>query len=365
MSKVKAYASGSGNEKRLLATTKPPPPLKSKSSRSAPPRGPRSEEIWSCVCPDATGIQPETSVKSSRVSPITRSTTGRRSPREVGRSPPPRRRPVRRHRRAPPPSPWPWTPALHRRSPPERRTSGRGAFRVPDPPARRQARRRPCPAQAGPRRRRRSPRASPPRAGRSGADPRCAASTLPPSPRRAATTRGASSPVHPGCAVAVWTAQEHARIALQGIRERADRLQCLAQRHEARLQLFARVAHTGCRLFDGRGRVAYRCRRGSDLRIVERPVDARRRGAKLVERPVERPVLRAQIGRHPIDRPEGLPQVREGVLRAVRQQRQPVQDLDRRLLHVLQRRRRRGDVVPGRLERQVRGRIAFGIEKIR
>src|SRR6184192_4091030 len=70
MSKVNAYASGSGNEKRLLATTKPPPPLKSKSSRSAPPRGPRSEEIWSCVCPDATGIQPETSAKSSRISPF-------------------------------------------------------------------------------------------------------------------------------------------------------------------------------------------------------------------------------------------------------------------------------------------------------
>src|SRR5206468_7404422 len=69
-SKVKAYASGSGNEKRLLATTKPPPPLKSKSSRRAPPRGPLSREMSSCACPDATGLQPERSVKSSRTSPF-------------------------------------------------------------------------------------------------------------------------------------------------------------------------------------------------------------------------------------------------------------------------------------------------------
>src|SRR5438552_7352693 len=69
-SKVKAYASGSGNEKRLRATTKPAPPLKSKSSRRAPPRGPRSREMSSCACPDATGVQPEMSVKSSRISPF-------------------------------------------------------------------------------------------------------------------------------------------------------------------------------------------------------------------------------------------------------------------------------------------------------
>src|SRR5881397_934580 len=69
-SKVKAYASGSGNEKRLRATTKPPPPLKSKSSRMASPRGPRSREMSSRACPDATGVQPERSAKSSRVSPF-------------------------------------------------------------------------------------------------------------------------------------------------------------------------------------------------------------------------------------------------------------------------------------------------------
>src|SRR5207244_9710159 len=58
-SKVKAYASGSENEKDLLATTKPPPPLKSKSSRRAPP----SRERSSRACPDATAVQPESSVK--------------------------------------------------------------------------------------------------------------------------------------------------------------------------------------------------------------------------------------------------------------------------------------------------------------
>src|SRR5437016_1818045 len=82
-SKVKAYASGSGNEKRLRATTKPPSPLKSKSSRMAPPRGPRSREMSSCACPDATGVQAERSAKSSRVSPFMSSRrrrwTGRRA----------------------------------------------------------------------------------------------------------------------------------------------------------------------------------------------------------------------------------------------------------------------------------------------
>src|SRR5205814_10094473 len=88
--------------------------------------------------------------------------------------------------------------------------------------------------------------------------------------------RGASSAFHGGPAITVWTSQEHTRVALQGVRQSAHRLERLAQRHEARLELFARIGHAGRRLPDGCGLVADRRGRVTELRLVQRPRDTLR-----------------------------------------------------------------------------------------
>src|SRR5262249_57352738 len=130
----------------------------------------------------------------------------------------------------------------------------------------------------------------------------------------------------------------------------------LAQRDEARSQLLSRVAHARCGLAQLARGGAQRGGGVPELRLLERQLEAFRGAPELDEQGIEGTAIGSEHRDQLVDRCERRVESTERLLGPTLDARETVQDLDHGLLDTLQRRRRRGHVVPGRLERHLRRR---------